>query len=67
MNKSTSYNLEQNIVEKLKKLGKTEVFMDCFTADFLDFLALMSKFVFLGGRLCARRGIEGLWGFLEVS
>ena len=37
--------------------------MDCFTADFLDFLALMSEFVFLRGRLGALRRIEGLWGF----
>ena len=31
------YNLEQSVADKFTKLSKTGYFMECFTADFLQF------------------------------
>ena len=44
-------NLEQKLVDKLTKLSKTGFTMECFTADFYDFLQKNVKIWFLGDRL----------------
>lgn len=41
------YNLGKNIEDKFTKLSKVAFCMDCFTANFMEFLSTIVKVLFL--------------------
>ena len=59
------YNHGQNIVDKCTKLSKIGVSLDCFTADFSNFLAYLWKFGFFGWGLAINSKL--FRDFLEIS
>ena len=56
-------NLGQKVGGKFTKLTQISFFRECFTADFLHFLAKSVKFWLLGGRLGTLHQIQALQGF----
>ena len=54
---SPLYNLGQKFGDKFTKLSKIGFFMECFTADFLQFLSKKVKIWLFGGRLGTRHQI----------
>ena len=56
-------NVGQNIVDKYIKLSKVGFSMECFTADFLQFLSTTVKICLLGGRLDTCHQFQALQGF----
>ena len=61
--KKSSYNLEQKIVEKFTKLSKTCFYVECFTADLLQFFSTNVNIYLLGCRLGTRDQILAFQGF----
>ena len=60
---SPLYNLGQKVGDKFTKLSKIGFFMECFTADFLQFLSKNVKILLFGGRLGTRHQIQAFQGF----
>ena len=62
-NVSIKYNIGQKVVDKFTKLSKKGFSMECFTADFCNFLPITIKIWLLGGWLGTHHQIQAIQGF----
>ena len=62
-NRNLTYNLGQKVGDKLTKLSKIGFSMECFTADFCDFLQKNVKIWLSVGRLGTRYQIQAFQRF----